>query len=218
VLGDLFYQLGHTLGGLDARLQGKAGAASGSAAGRIDVDDAESGDREAETEPEEVLEHALIGAAGTWLATRLLRPKPVSWPRVVLAGIAATALADLIGRTFDDETTPGRKPYAATPEEMLARFGAGVAIAAGYAALLYPRIPGSPLFRGLTFGALEIAAAPRGGLVRMASAAPGLRYPLQALATPIDEDAGPLAHLAFGLGLGLFYRNGGRDPSEESET
>lgn len=214
MLGDLFHNLGAAIGALDAQLRG-GGAAGGREVAVYDTDTGDVHDL-GEDLGETAADMLLAGVAG-WLLSRIFRPKPVSWPRVVLAGLAATALADLVGRRFDDEPAPGRKPYAATPEEMLARFGAGVAIAAGYAALIYPRIPGSPMFRGLAFGALEIAAAPRGGLVRMASSAPGLRYPLQALATPIDEDAGPLAHLAFGLGLGLFYRNGGRDQSEESE-
>ena len=137
---------------------------------------------------------------------------------MIVAGVAATALADLVGRSLENRPASGARPYAENSEELLARFGAGIAIAAGYAALLYPRIPGSPLFRGVTFGALEIVAAPRGGLVTLASSARGLRFPLQALATPIDEDAGPLSHLAFGLGLGLFYRNGrSRRHDEDSD-
>jgi hypothetical protein len=100
------------------------------------------------------------------------------------------------------------------PEAMLRRLGGGVAVAAGYASLLYPRLPGSPLVRGLAFGALEVAAAPTGGLVRMAGDVPGLRFPLQALAVPEEEGRGPIAHMAFGLGLGLLYRY---DEDEEQE-
>lgn len=213
MLGDLFYQLGVTLGGLGDRLRGKGGA--GATGGReVAVYDPETGDVYDIDDPGEAGagdaaqagESALVAAAGAWLVARLLKPKPVSWPRVILAGIAATALADLVGRAMEDGAAPGRRPYADDPEELLARLGAGVAVAAGYASLLYARLPGSPLFRGLTFGALEVAAAPRGGLVRMASEAPGIKFPLQALALPVDEDAGPLSHLAYGLGLGLFYR------------
>lgn len=210
MLGDLFYQLGHALGGLDAQIRGKGGATDVDPGREVAVYDPDTGEvHDVDADEGEVLEHALVSVAGAWLLARLLRPRPVSWPRAILAGIAGTALADLIGRSMEDEPSPGRRPYADDPEELVARFGAGVAVAAGYAALFYPRIPGSPLFRGLVFGALEIAAAPRGGLVGLASAAPGIRFPLQALALPMDEDAGPFSHLAFGLGLGLFYRSGG---------
>lgn len=207
MIGDLFYQIGQALGTLGDQFGGVGGG--GSRRGRqVAVYDPETGDVSDLEDGEEngLGEKAVIGAAVAWLAARLLRPRPVSWPRVVLAGVAATALADLIGRTMEEERGPERLPYAEDPQELLARLGAGVAVAAGYASLLYPRLPGSPLFRGLTFGALEVAAAPRGGLVALATATPGVRFPLQALALPVDEDAGPASHMAFGLGLGLFYR------------
>jgi hypothetical protein len=207
VLGDIFYRLGAITGEVDAQLRGKGGAATAGDAREVAVYDAETGDvHDLEDDARDTVENAAIAAAAAWLLARLFRPRPVSWPRVVLAGIAATALADLVGRTAEEEPEPGREPHADDPEELMGRLGAGVAVAAGYASILYPRIPGSPLFRGLLFGALEILAAPRGGLVNLAAAAPGVKFPLQALALPLDEDAGPLSHLAFGVGLGLFYR------------
>lgn len=199
MLGDLFYRVGAAIGALDAQVRGVTGA------------EAPVGTREvAIYDSDETMENvAMVGAAG-WLLSRLLQPRAVSWPRVIVAGIAATALADLVGRTVDHE--PGRRPeHPQDPEELLARYGAGIAIAAGYASLLYSRIPGSPLFRGLAFGAMEVFAAPRGGLVSFAARAPGIQFPLQTLAFPVERDAGPLAHLAYGVGLGLFYRY---DPDE----
>lgn len=203
MLGDLFNRAGAAIGTLEAQLRG---AVPGQRAPReVGVEGSDG----------ETMEHAAMAAAGAWLASRLLKPRSVSWPRVVLAGVAATLLADMVGRAGEDRREPGSPPYADDPEELLARLGAGVAIAAGYAALVYPRIPGPPLLRGLAFGALEIAAAPRGGLVRLATEAPGVKFPLQTLALPIDEDAGPLSHLAYGLGLGLLYRyDGGGDDDE----
>ncbi len=216
MLGDYFYQLGRTVGGLESQLRGKGGAGRSPAAAVYDLDtgrvhdldrDPFDDDDDGAGSAADAMGTALAGAATAWLAARVLRPRPVSWPRVILAGVAATALADIVGRTLEDGGAPGELPFAADPEEFLARLTAGVAVAAGYAALLYPRIPGPPLFRGLVFGALEVAAAPQGGLVQMARDTRGIKFPLQALAAPVDEDAGALSHLAFGLGLGLFYRN-----------
>lgn len=217
MLGDLFNRLGSTVGSLDAHLRGMmegtgAGGSSAEAGGpdglrEVAVYDPETGEvHDIDGDYTESMETAALAAAGAWLLSRFLRPHEVSWTRVVFAGIAATALADLVGRTEERSSETDGLPFARDPEELMARFGAGVAIAAGYAALLYPRLPGPPLLKGLGFGALEILAAPRGGLMAMAAAAPGVKFPLQALAVPVDEDAGPLSHLAFGLALGMLYR------------
>ena len=212
MIGDLLYQFGRALGGLSAHA--------------TDPEDDDFEGVDAGTDPEITAapdpsqngadhgQTALVGTALALFLARAFRPRPVSWPRVILSGVAATALADFIGRRFERSTVPGRLPYAEDAGELVARLMAGVAIAAGYASLIYPRLPGSPLVRGLAFGALEIVAAPRGGVLRMATQSPGVRFPLQALASPVDEDAGPLAHMAFGLGLGLFYRYG-RAKAEE---
>lgn len=191
MLGDVLYRAGEALGSLEGRVRGDAGPAV--------LDD------------REVAVDAAISAGAAWLVARLLRPRPVRWSRVVVAGVAGALLSEIVGRLQDDSPDPERLPYAANPAELVGRMAAGVAVAAGYASIVYPRLPGSPLMRGLAFGALEIAAAPRGGLVRLAAEAPGLRFPLQALALPVDEDASPAAHLAFGLALGLLYRTSGGD-------
>jgi hypothetical protein len=218
VLGDLLYQLGSILGSLGGLVTGEAGTAFDNGGREVAVYDTETGEvHGGETGDGVDPGQAMAGALTAWLVARLLRPREVSWPRVILAGIAATALADLVGRSVEDEDAAPGTPYAEDPEELMARFAAGVAVAAGYASLLYPRLPGSPLFRGLTFGALEMAAAPRGGLAALASSTPGIRYPLQALALPVDEDAGPLSHVAFGLGLGLFYRYGAARHDDEGD-
>lgn len=225
MLGDFFYQLGRSVGGLESQVRGKAGAAGSPGAAVYDVDTGEVhdldhdpfGDEEGDGSAADAVGTALAGAAAAWIAARVLRPRPVSWPRVLFAGVAATSLADAVGRTLEEGGPGGGLPFADDPEELLARLAAGVAVAAGYASLLYPRIPGPPLFRGLVFAALEVAAAPRGGLVQLAHDTRGIRFPLQALAAPVDEDAGTLSHLAFGLGLGLFYRNGHRRHRHEDD-
>ena len=215
MLDDLVRRAGATLGAMDRQLRnlGGSGPDDGREVAVYDTDTGEVHDLDAPDVGSSVVGLTIAG----WALSRLLRPRPVSWPRVILAGFAATALADLVGRAIGERHEPGEEPYAEGPEKILARIGAGVAIAAGYAAILYPRLPGPPLARGLAFGALEVAAAPRGGLVRLAEAAPGVKFPLQALASPVDEDAGPLSHMAFGLGLGLFYRFDGSEAEEPED-
>jgi hypothetical protein len=204
VLGDLFHRLGTAIGTLEAQIQGSGHADGGREVAVYDTDSGEV--RDLDGDMEDTAANVMVAAIAGWVLSRVFRPRPVSWPRVVLAGVAATLVADLVGRFGEDAPAPGREPYAEDPEELFGRFGAGIAMAAGYASILYPRLPGPPFLRGLAFGAMEVAAAPRGGLVGVASGAPGIRFPLQALALPMDEDAGPLSHLAFGVGLGLLYR------------
>lgn len=239
MLSDLFYHLGTVVGSLGAPLTGKHGAAgaepgpqrptpdagaheSGGPRGGGDAGGAGVAGGAGEAHQAEAIGHAgslAAGAAATWLASRVLSPRPVSWTRVVIAGVAATFLADLAERTFDTDRPRPRSPVTEDPEALLRRFGAGVAVAAGYASLLYPRLPGPPLLRGLAFGALEVATAPRGGLVGLASETRGLRFPLQALAAPMDESAGPIARMAFGVGLGLFYHHGeSADDGEDDDV
>ena len=199
MIGDLFYRLGTFagtgLGAIERRIPGDGtGAASDNPGNASDDDESD------------LLVTSLLGTAAGWLVTRLLSPRGVSWPRVVVAGIGATVLADVVGRAFGPDSEERERAYAADPDALLVRYGSGIAMAAGYAALLYPRLPGSPLAKGLVFGAMEVAAAPHGGLVRVASDTPGLKFPLEDLAVPVDDEVGPLANLAFGVGLGLLYR------------
>lgn len=150
------------------------------------------------------MEDAVKDAAETWFVSRVLRPRSLSWPAVLFAGLAATALSDVVAFF----TVPGRpSPYDEEPETLVARYGAGIATTAAYAAVLYPRLPGKPLTRGFLFGLLDVVTEPEGGLVALGRRlAPGLRFPLKHFALPVNEDAGPMARLAFGFGLGLFYR------------
>ncbi|MEJ2503997.1 MAG: hypothetical protein P8177_11925 [Gemmatimonadota bacterium] len=208
MLGDLFHRLGSVVGRLEAQVQGAGGR-------EVAVYDTSRGEGFEAGQDVEQAGNVIMAAIGGWVLSRIFRPAAVSWPRVVVAGVAATLAADLAGRLEDDAPEPGREPHARDAEELLGRVVAGVALAAGYASLLYPRLPGPPLLRGLAFGALEVAAAPRGGLVNMAANAPGIRFPLQAAALPVDEDAGLLSHLAFSLTLGLLYRYG-RDEDDDS--
>jgi hypothetical protein len=221
VLGDLFYQLGTLVGGLGPHLPGKAGAGFSEAPGDAAVYDPETGIVTDGDDPLGEARHLAAAAGAAWLASRVLRPRGVSWPRVVIAGVAATFLADLVGRALDPARPQGGEAGAldADPEVLVRRYAAGIAMAAGYAALLYPRLPGPPLLRGLAFGALDVAASPRGGLAGLVAETPALRFPLQELVLPEDEPAptGPMAPLAFGLALGLFYRYEADDEAHDDD-
>lgn len=223
MLGDIFYSVGSIAGTALATVEQRMDPGSGNGAGSTDAGSGsavasggpstgalDSGssdpDRSGDSGDGDLFVDTVIASVTGWLVARLLRPRSVSWPRVVVAGIGATLLSDLVGRALEPPSEERDEAYSADPDALLVRFGAGLAMAAGYAALLYPRLPGSPLTRGLIFGGMELAAAPHGGLVRVATDTPGLKFPLKDLAMPIDEDAGPLARLAFGVGLGLLYR------------
>jgi hypothetical protein len=217
VIGDLFYSLGSWVGGLSATddatpVPDPAATRGGPAESEpVAASDGPSGGDPAEDNG--LLVNAVLGATAAWVIRKQLRPRSVSWPRVVVAGIGATVLSDLVGMALEPGRASRDRVYETDPDAVLIRLAAGVAVTAGYAALLYPRLPGPPLARGLAFSALEIAAAPRGGLVRVATDAPGLKFPLKDLAVPMDDGAGPLSSLAFGLALGALYQppEAGRD-------
>jgi hypothetical protein len=223
-LGDLFYRLGSAAGTIEAYLVDRPigevavyddegddvhdpEAAEGDVL-TLEPDAADLPDDEADDDEADDDEDSSSGAviAGAWILATIFRPRSVRWSRVIVSGVAATLLSDFVGRMADPTPVAGREPFARDADELQSRLGAGVATAAGYAALLYPRIPGPPLFRGLVFGALEVVASPKGGLINLITRTPGIRFPLHRLARPVDEDAGPMSRLAFGIGLGLLYR------------
>ncbi len=208
MIGDLAYRIGTLVGTgvgvIERAVPDTADAATGTGASNPS-DPSGPGEADDPFDDGEMLVNTLLGGAAAWTVKKLLRPRPVSWPRVVVAGIGATVLSDLVGRALGPTSPERERAYAEDPDALLVRLGSGVATAAGYAALLYPRLPGSPLTRGFIFGVMEIAASPHGGLVRVATETPGLKFPLADLATP-THDAGPLAHLAFGLAVGILYR------------
>jgi len=149
---------------------------------------------------------ALSTLAAGWALSRLVRPHPINWPRAILAGAAATALADLVGSI--GRGSDRRTPFPPTAED-LPRYAAGIATAAAYAAQIYPRLPGSPLTRGLIFGAVEAAVRENGGTIGMIQRyAPQLRLPLASLANYAAPRRSALASLAFGVGLALYADKG----------
>lgn len=148
--------------------------------------------------------YALGTLAAGWVLSRIIRPHPVNWPRAVLAGVAATALADLVGSLGRSETTERRPAFPPTAED-LPRYAAGVATAAAYGSQIYPRLPGSPLTRGLIFGTVEATMAESGGALGLVQRyVPQLRLPLASLASHAAPQRSALASLAFGVGLALY--------------
>jgi hypothetical protein len=154
--------------------------------------------------PDAVVIREILGPLATgWLISKVLRPRPVSWPRALAAGLAAATLAALADQ-LQDALRPGSIDYTEPPQPST-RYITGIATASAYASLFYSRLPGSPVMRGLMFGGLEALMAPGGGAaaaVRQIS--PRFSFPMAALVGPVADSV--LGHLAYGVGLGLVYR------------
>ncbi len=95
---------------------------------------------------------------------------------------------------------------------MVERAGGDLAIAATYAAIAYPRIPGPRWLRAAVFAAGDIALASGGGVATSLSGlAPRMRLPLSRL---LPEQERRVEHsLALALALAVIYR----DEEEEDE-
>jgi hypothetical protein len=218
VLGDLFYHLGTAVGGLAPSVrQGRCRTCrprcgSTTPAG---VYDPETGagwtwKHEAGTRPR----RRAGGGRGRRLARGPGPPtRPVSWTRVVIAGSPPhswptwppapwTTVAADGGAERPHRPTRGDDPEAppATLRRRHCRFRrlrvAPLSAPAGPAAPARSgvRRPGGG---GFAAGAAWCAWPPK----RPACGSPSRDWPSR-----MDDDAGPLSHLAFGLGLGLFYR------------
>ncbi|MBX6363314.1 MAG: hypothetical protein IRZ00_05550 [Gemmatimonadetes bacterium] len=85
------------------------------------------------------------------------------------------------------------------------RAAADLVAAAAYAALVYPRIPGPAVLKGLAFGLLDAGTGTAGGVVGVLEGlAPRLRIPLARL-HPGGVQREAIRALALGLALGLVY-------------
>lgn len=155
-----------------------------------------------------ILDAFLTVGAGSIL-TRLLsfwpgrhRPGLFRLFKAGAAGAAASFLAELIRPALSGET-PDRKLEEELSEIILSGAGRGLL----YAAIVEPRIPGPALLQGSTYGALEYALSPWGGLEELAgTAAPHRKIPvLSILLRNRGEEEQFLEHLAFGIALALLY-------------
>jgi hypothetical protein len=157
-------------------------------------------------------------AAIAALASRILSPDPVNWPRAVVAGTLGALVSELIDRA---ELRPDARKFSTSiglrsPDHAddafpswLKRCVTGIALASLYARYAHGRLPGPPLARGLAFGALEAATSSAGGAAALlAHFGSELPFPFNELGG--DEDAAPeravARTLAFGAVLGLVYR------------
>lgn len=100
---------------------------------------------------------------------------------------------------------------AAEVRRFLERAGGDLAVAAAYASVAYPRIPGPPLFRAAVFGAVDAAVSGSGGVANLITGiSPRLRVPMRQLL--LDEERRMERALALALALGLIYRD---DPYDD---
>jgi hypothetical protein len=163
-----------------------------------------------------LLEAFLSVGAGTVL-TRLLafwpgrrRPGLLGLGRAGAAGAAAAFLSELLRPALS-----GAKSQNSGQDDiqdditdditdiLLSGVGRGLL----YAAIVEPRIPGHSLIQGSTYGALEWALTPWGGLEELAgSAAPHRSIPvLSVLLQGRKDEEDFLEHLVFGIALALLY-------------
>ena len=131
------------------------------------------------------------------------RPGTLRLTRAAFAG-AVAALALSLFRNGKNGTPGGA--YDPTAELFT-----GAARGMLYGAALEPRLPGSPLLRGATFGVMEYVTSPFGGLDGILGASsPHRTMPIiAALLDSGDSVGASLAdHVAFGVTLGLLYGEG----------
>ena len=146
---------------------------------------------------------ALAMAVAGWVVARIFKPRKVRWPRAIVAGLAGTALAELTG-LITARDAEDRPVFPPRPED-LPRYAAGIVTAAAYAAIFYPRLPGSSLTRGLAFAAFEAAAHRSGGAIGLLRrVAPDTSFPLDSFVAPGLPRPGTIAGLAYGLGLAIY--------------
>ena len=138
------------------------------------------------------------------------RPGTLRLTRAALAGAGAALALSLFRPGKNGTKEGGQTPYDPT-EELLTGAARGML----YGAVLEPRLPGSPLLRGATFGVMEYVTSPFGGLdVILGASSPNRTMPIvAALLGPGGSGVKPRAgsiidHVAFGVALGLLYGAG----------
>ena len=195
---NVWYQLGYALETARQRVPG---------AGKVPK---EPGGAERRESPSAV--DQLLAAGGGAVTHRLIstlagrRPGTLRVARAALAGAGAAFVLSLLrvspnGSSGDDDA----KPDPAL--DLLIGAGRGIL----YSSVLEPRLPGSPVLRGATFGVMEYVASPLGGLdAILGAASPHRTMPI--LAVLFAADKAPFEslthHVAFGAAMGLLYGEG----------
>ena len=142
----------------------------------------------------------LARALSAWPGRR--RPGLFRLFKAGAAGAAAAFLAELLRPVIS-----GKLPDRSLEEELTDILLSGAGRGLLFAAILEPRIPGPSLLKGSTYGALEYALSPWGGLEELVGpAAPHRKIPvLSVLLKNRGSEDQFLEHVAFGVALALLY-------------
>ena len=168
--------------------------------------------RSAERRPAAATVDQLIETGTGILGDRLFsivagrRPGGLRLTRAALAGAGAALALSLFRNGKNGASGAGKSPHDPTADLLT-----GAARGMLYGAVLEPRLPGSPLLRGVTFGVMEYVTSAFGGLDGILGASsPHRTMPIiAALLGTSDSGAGSMAdHVAFGVTLGLLYGEG----------
>ena len=197
---------------LSAKKAPRAAKKSGSAAGARSAQKARGKATDARSRPVSSTVDQLIATSTGILGDRLFsivtrrRPGTLRLTHAALAG-AGAAVALSLFRNGKNGTSGGEQG----PHDPTAELLSGAARGVLYGAVLEPRLPGSPLLRGATFGVMEYVTSPFGGLDGILGASsPHRTMPIiAALLGSSDSVAVSMAdHVAFGVTLGLLYGAG----------
>jgi len=187
-------------------------AKSGSAAGAQSTQKARGKATDARSRPVSSTVDQLIATGTGILGDRLFsivagrRPGTLRLTHAALAGAGAALALSLFRNGTNGTPRGGQDPHDPTAELL-----SGAARGVLYGAVLEPRLPGSPLLRGATFGVMEYVTSPFGGLDSILGASsPHRTMPIiAALLGSSDSVAVSMAdHVAFGVTLGLLYGAG----------
>jgi hypothetical protein len=215
----IWYRLGYALesarhGARSAQeSQSAKGARKGrSAAGARSTQKARDKATDARPQPVSSTVDQLIATGTGMLGDRLFSivagrsPGTLRLTHAALAG-AGAALALSLFRNGRNGTSGAEQ----SPHDPTAELLTGAARGMLYGAVLEPRLPGSPLLRGATFGVMEYVTSPFGGLDGILGASsPHRTMPIvAALLGPSDSATLSMAdHVAFGVTLGFLYGAG----------
>ena len=138
------------------------------------------------------------------------RPGTLRLTRAALAGAGAALALSLFRNGKNGTPRAGQSPRDPTVELLT-----GAARGMLYGAVLEPRLPGSPLLRGATYGVMEFVTSPFGGLDGILGASsPHRTMPIVAALLGANNSGGESGaesiadHVAFGVTLGLLYGEG----------
>ena len=186
--------------------------------GRSHVVDEEAPDAVEDVEADHVAAERVDAEQATeeFAAEAGMEPEDAVWEGVDEESEAYTEQVEVGPRSARRarEAARGGEAAADGARGLLERAAADLAIAATYAAIVYPRVPGPRWFRATVFAAADIAVSRRGGLASfLADLSPRVRTPLARLLP--DEERRIERAVALALALALIYRD--EDEEEEEE-